>query len=274
VVSFPALATGPPARHNPGMSATASKAPPFLRAAWRDILMVNFAIDPDRLRPFVPSGTDLDTWNGTTFVSVVGFRFLDTRVLGVRVPCHRDFDEVNLRFYVRRQVAGEVRRGVVFIKEIVPKRMVALVARRVYNENYVRLPMRSAVSLPVVGAGEGAVRYEWCHGGRWHSASGTVRGEPAFVTPGSEEEFVTEHYWGYSIQRDGSTVEYEVEHPQWRVWPSTDARVDCDALSVYGAPFVEALCGRPTSAFVCDGSEVTVRKGTRIAGGAAGEPAA
>jgi len=109
----------------------AATLPPFLCASWRNLLMINFAIEPDRLRTFVPKGTELDQWHGTTFVSVVGFQFLETRLLGVPVPCHRDFDEVNLRLYVRRRHNDEWRRGVVFIKEIVQKRMVALVARRV-----------------------------------------------------------------------------------------------------------------------------------------------
>src|SRR5438094_8615967 len=135
--------------------------PAFLRAAWRNLLMINFAIEPGRLRPFLPCGTELDRWNGSTFVSVVGFQFLNTRLLGVPVPCHRDFDEVNLRFYVHRRREDEWRRGVVFIKEIVRKRMVALVARRVYNENYICLPMRSQVDVTA-----GLIHYEWRHGGQ------------------------------------------------------------------------------------------------------------
>jgi uncharacterized protein YqjF (DUF2071 family) len=234
--------------------------PAFLRAAWRNLLMINFAIDPDVVRPFVPRGTELDQWNGTTFVSIVGFQFLNTRLLGVPVPCHRDFDEVNLRFYVGRQLDGDWRRGVVFIKEIVPKRMVALIARRVYNENYVRLPMRSHVD-----AAAGSIRYGWRDCGRWQSASGQFHGEPAFVRDGSEEEFITEHYWGYTRQIDGSTAEYQVEHPRWRVWSCVDAKVDCDVATLYGEPFVTALEGRPTSAFVADGSDVIVRRGCCVA---------
>src|SRR5262245_6260252 len=243
----------------PGMDAAGASQPPFLRAAWRNLLMINFAIEPDRLRPFVPRGTELDQWNGTTFVSIVGFQFLNTRLLGVPVACHRNFGELNLRFYVRRRHDAEWRRGVVFIKEIVQKRMVALVARRMYNENYVRMPMRSHIE-----SNKGSIAYEWRHGSRWHGAFGQFSGLPAFGAPGSEEQFITEHYWGYSVQRDGSTVEYQVEHPRWRAWSCVDARVDCDVATLYGQPFAEALCGRPTSAFVADGSEVTVRRGRRL----------
>jgi len=120
--------------------------------------------------------------------------------------------------------------------------------------------MRSRIELST-----GSVGYEWWHGDRWHGAFGEYTGVPACVTPGSEEEFITEHYWGYSVQRDGSTVEYQVEHPPWRVWSCVDARVDCDVAPLYGQPFIEALGGRPTSAFVADGSEVTVRRGRQLA---------
>src|SRR5215210_4707525 len=127
--------------------------------------MVNYAVDPAVLGPLVPAGTELDDRRGRTYVSVVGFRFLRTRVLGVPVPFHRNFDEVNLRFYVRRMVNGEWRKGVAFVKEIVPRRAIAFVARTLYNENYIRLPMRSSVTIP------GPVRYEWWHAGAWESVS-------------------------------------------------------------------------------------------------------
>src|SRR6266850_1391491 len=113
----------------------------FLTAEWRNVAMLNYAIDPALVQHLVPRGVELDFFAGKTYVSLVGFMFLRTRVLGRRVPFHQDFEEVNLRFYVRRQVSGGTRRGVVFIREIVPKRAVAAVARLVFNENYVCLPM-------------------------------------------------------------------------------------------------------------------------------------
>src|SRR5258706_244286 len=125
-----------------------AKAATFLTATWCDLAMLNFAVDPAVLAPLVPAGTELDVWNGSAFATVVGFRLLDTRVLRVAVPGHRDFDEVNLRFYVRRNANGDWRHGVVFVKEIVPRRAVAWMARAIYNENYVAMPMRHEVSPP------------------------------------------------------------------------------------------------------------------------------
>jgi uncharacterized protein YqjF (DUF2071 family) len=229
-----------------------------LTAEWRNLLMVNYVVDREVLEPLVPAGTELDLWSDRAYVSVVGFRFLRTRVLGVPVPFHRNFDEVNLRFYVRRQVDGEWRKGVAFVKEIVPRRAIAFVARTLYNENYVRMPMRSAVAIP------GPVRYEWWHAGAWEGVSATVGGEATVPGPEAEETFISEHYWGYARQPDGSTVEYGVEHPQWRVWRCEGAALTCQASLLYGKRFAKVLSGPPASAFLADGSPVVVRRGARL----------
>src|SRR5713101_1040010 len=119
----------------------------FLTAEWRDLAMLNFEVDPTVLRPLVPAGTELDDWRSRTFVSVVGFLFLNTRVLGIPIPFHRDFEEVNLRFYVRRKMSDGWRRAVVFVKELVPRAAIALTARMVYGENYVALPMNHRIEV-------------------------------------------------------------------------------------------------------------------------------
>jgi uncharacterized protein len=233
-------------------------APVFLTAEWRSLVMLNYTIDRALLTSWLPRGVELDLWNGEALVSMVGFRFDDCRVFGMPVPGHRDFTEVNLRFYVRRQVGAEVRRGVVFIKEIVPKPAIALVARTLYNEPYVAHPMRHST--------DGArLEYAWRHGGAWHRLAARTRGTAASMMPGSEEEFIFEHYWGYSRQRDGGTVEYQVEHPSWRVWQTDEAKLECNAAAFYGAAFVPALGAEPRSAFVAEGSPVQVRRGVRIA---------
>src|SRR5262245_185314 len=216
----------------------------FLSAEWRNLLMLNYVVDPDVLKPLVPAGTELDLWLGQAFVSVVGFRFLKTKVRGVPIPFHRNFDEVNLRFYVKRFVHGECRKGVAFIKEIVPRRVIAFVARWIYNENYVRHPMRSSVSIP------GKVRYEWRRRGIWEHIEAEVIGDAILPVTGSKESFITEHYWGYAAQRNGSTVEYGVEHPPWRVWRCDSPKLTCDVSSLYGSRFAPFLSCPAESAFV------------------------
>lgn len=246
------------------MTTDAAPAPRFLTAGWYHLLMLNFPVAPEVVAPFVPAGTEIDFWQDRTYLSVVGFLFRDTKVLGVPVPFHRHFEEVNLRLYVRRRAADGWRRGVVFVKEIVPRRLIALVARTLYNENYVALPMRHALTLPTADV-PGAVRYEWRHGEHWQGVGATFAGEALPLKPGSEEEFITEHYWGYVRQRDGSTVEYQVEHPPWRVWPAREPRLDGDVAALYGEAFAPTLCEPPCSAFVAEGSPITVRRGRRLA---------
>jgi len=236
----------------------------FLTAEWRWLAMLNYEVDPGVLRDLVPSETALDLWQGRALVSMVGFRFLKTRVLGLPIPFHRDFDEVNLRFYVVRETPEGVRRGVVFIKEIVPRAAIAWIARRAYDENYVALPMKHDIRFPAAeGVGHGSVLYEWRHEGRWNRLAATVDGEAALPAENSEESFITEHYWGYSAQKNSSTLEYRVEHPRWKVWQTTEATLDCDVGRLYGPAFTEFLRKAPSSAFVAEGSEIAVRRGAR-----------
>ncbi|MGN6392619.1 MAG: YqjF family protein [Gemmatimonadales bacterium] len=227
--------------------------------------MLQYEVEPGLLQPLVPRGTELDRWNGRTLVSIVGFRFLDTRILGAPIPLHRDFDEVNLRFYVRRRDAGAWRRAVVFVREIVPRRAIALVARLWYNEPYIALPMRHMIDMDRAEQGEaGRVTYEWRRNGEWEGLQVETGGYGMCPTAGSEEEFVSEHYWGYTIQRDGGSLEYEVTHPPWRVWAATRAEFRCDAGPLYGLGFGRVLEVPPRSAFVADGSAVAVYRGRRL----------
>lgn len=237
---------------------------PFLTARWRYLAMLNYEVPPEVLAPLVPAGTELDSWQGKTFASMVGFLFLDTRVRGIAIPGHRDFEEVNLRFYVRRKAEDGWRRGVVFVKEIVPRFAIASTARLLYGEKYVSLPMRHAITGDPTRGGL-YVTYGWRVQGRWNGIGAVVGGTPEEAAPGSEEEFITEHYWGYSSLRGGGCVEYQVEHPRWRVWKLLRPVLDCDVAALYGRQFAAPLAGEPSSAFLADGSEVAVYPGRRVA---------
>jgi hypothetical protein len=224
--------------------------------------MLNYESPAGLLDPLVPAGVELDRWRGTLYVSVVGFLFRDTRVLGLAIPFHRTFEEVNLRFYVRRESNGEMRRGVVFVREIVPRRAIATVARLLYNEPYRALPMRHRITRGADGVIER--EYAWRTSRAWTSIESRTEGTPQPLAADSEEEFITEHYWGYTRQRDGGTVEYRVEHPRWNVWRAAHARLDGNLSQVYGDRFARVLSGPPRSAFVADGSAVTVFAPERI----------
>ncbi len=237
----------------------------FLTAEWKYLAMLNFEIEPQILMPFVPAGTELDSWNGKTFVSVVGFLFLNTKVLGLPIPFHRNFEEVNLRFYVRYKSSEGWRRGVVFIKEMVPRFAIATVARVIYNENYVALPMRHALERERETLKNASlVEYGWRHAGEWNYLRVKIQDDAQPLITGSEEEFITEHYWGYAAQKKGGCVEYQVEHPSWTVWQVSESHLHCNVKAIYGEKFVEALSAQPSSAFLATGSEVIVRKGVRL----------
>ena len=170
---------------------------------------------------------------------------------------------MNLRFYVRRRGPEGWRRGVVFIREIVPRLAIASVARWRYNENYLALPMRHNISASSPESPP-RVEYAWRHRGRWNSLAAQATGALQSVTPGSEVEFITEHYWGYTAQKDGGCLEYQVEHLPWRVWQVQESSLDCDVADLYGAEFAATLEGKPSSGFVAEGSAVNVRHGVRI----------
>lgn len=238
---------------------------PFLTTEWSHLAMLNYEIDPAILRTFVPGGTELDEFDGRHFVSMVGFLYHNTRVLGIAVPGHRHFAEVNLRFYIRHRGPEGWRRGVGFIKEVVPRWAVALIARQLYDEKFVARRMRHTIENASVDSQTPTrVEYAWKDAHHWQRLGLTVAEPAEFPHSGGEAEFITEHYWGYTARRDGSTSEYRVEHPQWRVAPAQSAEFCCDVAGVYGDAFVETLAARPSSAFLAEGSAVAVYRGARL----------
>jgi uncharacterized protein len=229
---------------------------PFLTANWRYLAMLNYVVDPGLITPLVPAKTEIDFENDETFLSVVGFLFLDTRVLGLPIPLHRDFEEVNLRFYVRRKSADTWRRGVVFIRELVPRPAIALAARAFYGENYVAVPMKHEIEHL---DGNVKVEYSWRRRRKWESLRINATGEPQVIPAGSHAEFITEHYWGYTALRNGCS-EYRVEHPQWKIWNASGFEFKADVATLYGEEFAKVLNQPPRSAFIADGSPITVKK--------------
>ena len=219
--------------------------------------MANYEVDPTLLASRVPAGTEIDLHNGKCFVSLVGFMFLDTRVMDFLVPFHINFEEVNLRFYVRRETEEEVRRGVVFVKEIVPRYAIAKVARSLYGEPYECWEM----SHDRVG---GRVEYAWKKGecdNRLSVRRGKSLGVPA---EGSHGEFIIEHYWGYTKRGGNRTDEYKVEHPKWELFADDDATIDVDFARTYGTEFSFLSGQQPYSILLAKGSEIAVYKGKTI----------
>jgi len=238
-----------------------AREPVFLRAEWRTLAMLNFEVERAILAPSIPAGTELDDWSGRAVVSVVGLVFRRTRVLGLPVPFHRSFDEVNLRFYVRRRGEQGWRHGIVFVEELVPRAAVTWAARTLYGENYSTARVRHETEA---SDARRLVRYLWSRRGGEGRMELVSEGSSDPAAPGSEAEFITDRPWGYTRRGSGWTQEYRVAHPRWNVWIAQRASVEGETLALFGQPFAPFLAGAPRSAFLADGSEVAVHAPHRL----------
>ena len=233
----------------------------FLTAEWRKLALANYEVEPGLLTEYLPARTELDFWNGRCYVSLVGFMFKNVRLLGLCIPFHTEFEEVNLRFYVRHKSADEWKRGVVFVKEIVPKRALSFVANSVYWEHYETLPMRHRWEA----SGETQlVDYAWKKRGRWHAFQVETELAKQPIPEGSETEFITQHFWGYTKVNARKTFEYEVTHPRWEAYPVLRHAIDVDFGTVYGEQFGFLNEVVPSSVMLAEGSAITVEGKRRV----------
>jgi uncharacterized protein YqjF (DUF2071 family) len=268
---------------------------PVLTASWTELLVLNFRVPVELVARVAPPGTEADTFDGEAYVSVVGFRFHRARLFGLPIPAHTKFVEINLRTYVRRQGDGHTRRGVVFVKEIAPRRAVSAAAKWLYNENYITRPMRSNITIADTYLSPGdTIEYAWrsketplpCREGsgegshsvqsrrarhssrkrvsRWNRLAARVAGPLKPAAAGSFEEFIIDNYWGYVRGRDGRSREYQVLHAPWRVARADDIVWNCDAASTYDPPFAEYLAAPPANALAVNGSAIQLFRGRCI----------
>jgi len=233
----------------------------FLEAEWRKLIMANYEIDPSILKPYLPNKTELDLFNGVCYVSLIGFLFSNTRMLGVKVPLHINFEEVNLRFYVRYNDAGVWKRGTVFIKEIVSKPAITFVANTLYKEKYETMPTRYSWKTSDEKL---MIEYEWKKNKNWNSISIEAEKQLLDIDANSEAEFITEHYWGYAKMSAQKTKEYGVEHPRWQMYKTIDYKIKADFADLYGNEFSFLNQSKPLSVFLAEGSKIKIRTGKNI----------
>ena len=233
----------------------------FLKAEWNNLAMINYVVNPEILQKYVPAGTEIDFWNGKCYVSFIGFLFENVRVLGMKIPFHSDFEEVNLRFYVRRFENGVWKRGAVFISEIVPKYAISFVANTFYNEHYRTLPMKHTLK---VNENSREFIYQWKVNNNWNTIQIATQKNPIAIEPDSEAEFITEHYFGYTKINENETFEYQVTHPRWQQYEVTRNESVIDFESVYGKEFAFIKDLKPTSVFLAIGSKITIEDKRKI----------
>ena len=227
----------------------------FLTAEWNDLAMINYEIEPKILEKHIPKGTELDLWNGKCYISLIGFMFENVKVLGLKIPFYVNFEEVNLRFYVKRLEDGIWKRGVVFVKEIVPKHAITIVANTLYNEHYETLKMKHSRTENDTSK---SFRYEWKKDNKWNSIAMTTHKTAIPIERKSATEFITEHYFGYTNYNKEKSIEYAVTHPRWQQLVVTDYAIDVDFENIYGNDFMFLQDLIPTSAFLAIGSKITI----------------
>jgi uncharacterized protein len=234
----------------------------FLTAEWRKLIMAQYEVDPATLAPWLPPGVELDLYQNRCYVSLVGFLFDRVRVLGLPIPFHTRFEEMNLRFYVTRTESdGTRKRGVVFVSEFVPRAAITLVANSLYEEPYATLPMRHRIASSPDSL---AVEYAWRHRGIWNRLAVEASPTPEPIAGGSIEEFITKHYWGYTKRTRDNTSEYGVQHPRWSVYPIRNFNIEADFAALYGPAFASLSNSAPANVLLAEGSEVRVLSGTRL----------
>lgn len=234
----------------------------FLSAEWRKLALANYAVDKEILIKYLPPFTELDDWQGKYYVSLVGFMFINTKLKGYAIPFHGNFEEVNLRFYVKYKEHDVWKRGVVFVKEIVPKPAITFVANTIYKENYQTLPMKHRW---LEDNNNLTVEYAW-KSKNWDTFSVVANSQSEIILPNSEEEFITEHYWGYTKIAPNLTSEYGVEHPRWEVYPVKSYHIEVDFERNYGKDFGFLSEAIPNSVMLAEGSTIHVLKGKKISG--------
>lgn len=228
----------------------------FLKANWENIIMVNYEIDPQLLIPFLPKGVDLDLFNGKCYISLVGFMFKNTKLFNVPIPFFGNFEEINLRFYVKRTEENNIiKRGVVFINETIPYPIVAWVANKLYNEHYTVVPTKHNITKK---SSSQNIEFEWMLNKKWNSIYVESSNESESIKNNSLEKFIYEHYYGYTKINESKTEEYKLQHPSWKTHKVHDYKINCDFEAMYGKAFTVLNNTKPEAVFIAKGSLVAI----------------
>ena len=227
----------------------------FLKANWENIIMANYAIDPEILAPYLPKGVSLDLFNGKAYVSLVGFMFKKTKLFNIPIPFFGTFEEINLRFYVQRKENGITKRGVVFINETIPYRIVAWMANKLYNEHYTVVPTRHSI---VENSDSKKIKFDWLLNKKWNSIYVEASNDSHKMKNDTLEKFIYEHYFGYTKIDENNTEEYRLKHPSWKINTVLNTKIECDFKAMYGESFSILNDTKPKSVFIAEGSSVEI----------------
>jgi uncharacterized protein len=227
----------------------------FLKANWEHIIMANYEIEPNVLLPFLPKGVELDLFEEKCYISLVGFMFKNTKLFNIPIPYLGTFEEINLRFYVKRIENGITKRGVVFINETIPYPIVAWVANKLYKEHYTVVPTKHEISK---NKNSLKIKFDWQVNKNWNSIYVEANNDATAMQANSLEQFIYEHYYGYTKVSDTKTEEYKLQHPSWKTYEVLDYKIDCNFEAMYGEAFSILNKTKPEAIFMAEGSAVGV----------------
>ena len=227
----------------------------FLKAKWENIIMANYEIEPKILIPFLPKGVDLDLYDGKAYISLVGFMFKNTKLFNIPIPLLGTFEEINLRFYVTRKDGNQTKRGVVFINETIPYKLVAWMANKLYKEHYTVVPTKNNIRSDEKSQ---KIEFKWLLNKKWNSIFVEAEIKSEKMKKNSLEKYIYEHYYGYTKIDEQKTEEYQLQHPSWKVHEVVNYKIDCDFEAMYGESFSVLNQTKPTAVFIAEGSKVAV----------------
>ena len=234
-------------------------------AEWREIVVINFEIDPKLLRNFIPPKTELDFFNETSFVTLMARACKNVKPYGWPIVFAKSIDQILLRFYVKRKVGDTWRRGVCLIRDYLPKRKASFFLNWMFKHSFTQVPIKRTSSnfesgLPTQLP---TVEYQWTTGDYVNHIKVNARSQMRQQEQETKESFVLDHHYGYTV-KEGKTYEYYVEYSPWAMWDAQSGSFDCDTENVFGRPFVRALKQRPASVFLARGSDVIIYRPTEI----------
>jgi uncharacterized protein len=227
----------------------------LLTAHWTNLVTATFETDKHFLQKYLPAKTELNDWNARYFMSIVAFLFEKPRLLGIPSPFYNSFEEINLRFYVRRKLNNEWRKGVVFIKEIAPYYIPAQTAKWLYRENFISVPMKHEFinsNKLMYRSYACKISKEWNY---LNMESACIHTETGL---GDVENFIRDHYWAYTRKGSNKTLEFQIEHPPWKIFPAIKFDMHLDTGTIYGEQFKDYFAEKPVDAFLMDGSYTKV----------------
>jgi uncharacterized protein len=227
----------------------------FLEANWQNIIMANYAVPQTLLTPYLPKGVELDLYKGEAYISLVGFLFKNTKLFSIPIPYFGTFEEVNLRFYVIRKEDNTIKRGVVFISETVPYKIVAWLANKLYHESYTTVKTKHQWDFTKTTK---VIKYDWKVGENWNSIGVEAQLIASEMQTNTIEEFIFEHYYGYAKVNEHETEEYNLYHPSWKINKVVNHTITCNFKAMYGTHFELLNSISPQSVLLAEGSGVSV----------------